>query len=135
MGCKEVVLIDDDASLREVFHQLISRRGYDVITFEHAQAALPYLSSHWEDVGLVFLDLDMPVLDGFAFLDVRRSDPTLLAIPVVVLAAFPANTNLQPSDVVATLAKPAVADTILDLVLRYCGRPVTPTSPVNRPKR
>lgn len=122
MRCKDVILIDDDPGLRDVFREVVSRRGYNVSTFANAKEALEDLRSREQLAGIVFLDLEMPVMDGFQFLQERRMDPRLGLLPVVILAAFPPADRLF-ADVVAVLEKPTDADAMLEMIRRFCGQP------------
>lgn len=128
MSCKEVTLVEDDADLRSAFVDVLRLTGYEVSAFSHGLEALEYLRHHGEDVGLVVLDLEMPVMDGLAFLEARRSEPRLLAIPVLVLTATPPSAPLLGPHLVGVLEKPVSSDVLLEMIQRYCGRPATPTA-------
>jgi len=78
-----VLVVDDDDATRQLVRSTLERQGYAVAEAEHGQAALELLVAR--PVALVLLDLMMPVMDGFAFLDalcLRPSPP-----PVVVVTA------------------------------------------------
>jgi CheY-like chemotaxis protein len=71
---------------------------------------------------LVLLDLMMPHMDGWQFLDVRRRDPELSQTPVVLVTALgdvhPAAVRALGGDDV--LQKPVDLDDLLGVVGRYC---------------
>lgn len=134
MGCREVTLVEDDADLRSAFVDVLRLTGYEVSAFSHGLEALEYLRAHGEDVGLIVLDLEMPVMDGLAFLDARKDDLALLAIPVLVLTATPPE-SLESARLVGVLEKPVSSDVLLETIERYCGRPATPTAVIRRSRR
>lgn len=62
-----VLLVEDDAVARMVFKKIISRLNYDYYEAPNGQEALELISQH-DEISHVFLDLNMPVLDGYGFL-------------------------------------------------------------------
>jgi CheY-like chemotaxis protein len=124
MACKEVLFVDDDAELRQIFADLCHGQGYEAITFANGHDALTHLNGDAEDVGLVILDLDMPVMDGFAFLDARAKSPALSSVPVVVLSGSMRGQRLDGFEIAAALEKPISADALLDTIRRFCGTPI-----------
>jgi len=83
----EVLVVDDDAQIRDLLSRALSAEGWEVHTAEHSGQALTML-----DEGLrpdvVTLDLMMPELDGFAFVDRVRDDDRFRDLPIVVLTAM-----------------------------------------------
>jgi CheY-like chemotaxis protein len=115
-----VLIVDDDPAIRDVLTELLTDEGYAAIAAPHGADALASL----EQIRpcLILLDLMMPVMDGFAFRAVQRSDPQLAEIPVIVLSAFPASIEAAAElDAAAYLRKPVRLDRLLATVERYCG--------------
>ncbi len=81
----KVLLIEDDAGLREILKFNLSRSGYDPIEAESAQEALLLLEDIVPD--LILLDLMLPGLKGEDFLNIIRNNEKLGYIPVVVISA------------------------------------------------
>jgi len=79
-----VLLVDDDADLRDAMAVLLEAEGFDVIDASNGQDALAYLRSG-ADVAAIVLDLAMPVMNGWQFLVERRNDPALAKIPTIVV--------------------------------------------------
>ena len=65
-----ILIVDDEPAIREVFAVALAGAGYAVATCPDGQAALDYLRDR--PVRLVLLDVDMPVLDGWATLAALR---------------------------------------------------------------
>jgi PAS domain S-box-containing protein len=80
-----VLLIDDDKDAREVIARTFRRDGWRVEEADNGESALARLNIHTPDV--IFLDLMMPEMDGFAFLERVRQEDAWSAIPIVVLTA------------------------------------------------
>jgi CheY-like chemotaxis protein len=80
----KVLLADDEADFRELMSFWLKTKGYQVITAENGEQALKKIASEQPDV--VFLDLNMPVMDGaVALKKLRETDSDL---PVIVISAF-----------------------------------------------
>ena len=120
MSERRVLIVEDDDDIREVFTQILEEAGYAVATASHGQDALDKLRSGAPLPGLIFLDLMMPIMDGFTFCAELRRDQTLPAIPVVVMSADGrAEPKLVHSGVQGYLRKPLTIRTILDAAARH----------------
>ncbi len=81
-----ILVVDDDADVRDSTQFLLESWGYAVATAENGEAALRRLK-HGLQPDLILLDLAMPVKDGFAFRREQLEEPALASIPVVVFSA------------------------------------------------
>jgi CheY-like chemotaxis protein len=80
-----VLIVDDDATLRCALARVIRHHGYETKTASNGQEALDYLR-RGERPAVIVLDLAMPVLDGWAFLNERDRDADFRLIPVIVMS-------------------------------------------------
>ena len=79
----QVLVIDDEAAVRQSFCQTLSLEGYQGLEFEHPLQALSLCSEQW--MGIVVCDLRMPKMDGLAVLEaVMKIDAE---IPVILFSA------------------------------------------------
>jgi two-component system response regulator AdeR len=65
-----VLLVDDDDELADVLRQALRESGYAVATVRHGAAALDLIGQIQPDV--ILLDLTMPIMDGWSFVDQYR---------------------------------------------------------------
>jgi CheY-like chemotaxis protein len=85
-----VLVIADDASLRESLAIELSRAGHVVRAVSDGDAALEALSAPCEQPpNVILLDLTMPDRDGQRFRVRQLQDPSLASIPTLILAANP----------------------------------------------
>ena len=82
----DVMIVDDDADTRARIRKVLERDGWSVTEAVNGRDGLDQLAL--ARPGIVLLDLTMPVMDGFAFLEAMRAMPECASIPVVVLTAL-----------------------------------------------
>jgi CheY-like chemotaxis protein len=115
-----VLIIEDDADLREMMAQLLLLEGFRAETAANGRDALRYLEQG-DRPDVILLDLMMPIMDGWEFRRRQVQDPDIAGVPVVVLSALdPA----RAADLGGTafLKKPLDFDRLLELVRRFCAR-------------
>lgn len=83
-----VLVVEDDLSIRNVITDVLEDRGYRVATAENGVEALEYLDFLQPDV--MVLDLLMPVMHGWAFMESYFDKTGGRAIPLVVVSVNPA---------------------------------------------
>jgi PAS domain S-box-containing protein len=80
-----VLVVEDDRNTRILLRRALDKEGWNVVEAENGRVALEWLSDARPD--LVVLDLMMPEMDGFEFLETFRRQPTWRDVPVVVVTA------------------------------------------------
>jgi CheY-like chemotaxis protein len=83
MSATHVLVVEDDPSVRGLLETLLDAEGYDVAVAPDGLAGLVKASSRRP--ALILLDLMMPDLGGIRVLEELRGDPSLAAIPVLVV--------------------------------------------------
>ncbi len=84
-GACPVLLVEDDEGTRQVLRRTLTREGWAVVEAANGREALERVAA--ERPGLILLDLMMPEMDGFEFLDELRRREEWRDVPVVVLTA------------------------------------------------
>lgn len=81
---KRLVLIVDDSQInRQILCKILSDT-YDTLQAANGKEALQILRQQPEAISAVLLDLIMPVMNGYEFLDIQQTDKELAAVPVIV---------------------------------------------------
>ncbi len=82
---KRILIIDDNLDLRLSLADLLVTEGYKVATAKNGLEGLSYLL-HKQLPDLILLDLKMPVLDGYQFLEKQNLNPDFAKVPVIVIS-------------------------------------------------
>lgn len=80
-----VMVVDDDESIREYLTIILEKTGWRVFPAENGQVALEHLEN--KQPALILLDLTMPVIDGFGFLERLQQNDKWRSIPVIILTS------------------------------------------------
>lgn len=86
VGDKTILIVDDSELQRTTLSYFLDRY-YKTMELANGQEALDYLRKHSTEVSAILLDLNMPVMDGYTFLQEFQKDEILKMIPVLVLTS------------------------------------------------
>ena len=113
-----IVVAEDDRDLREIVCEVLETHGYAVAAASNGAEALRLVREN-QRVCLVLLDLMMPVMSGYEFLQIRQREPELATVPVVVMSA---RWEAAEQEVTGEfLRKPLSTTQLLGAAARYCN--------------
>ena len=109
-----VLVVDDDHDIRTCLGEVLHDQGFVAVTAADGRDALEKLATRFRPDAIV-LDLMMPVMNGFEFLQAMRANAELNRIPVVVISA---NRGYDERDlgVAAVLRKPFDLNALVDAI-------------------
>lgn len=109
-----ILLVDDDAVVREVATISLEVGGYKVLTASDGTEAVALFAKYQQDVSLVITDLDMPFMDGTQLLRVlRKMNPGLIIIGSSGTADDVRLQQFDLSEMNAFLSKPYTSEILL----------------------
>ncbi len=83
----QVLVVDDDAPIRDFVRATLEGEGYEVVTAENGSVALQILSGETPyQPDVILLDMRMPIVDGWQFAKIYRELPGK-KVPIIVLTA------------------------------------------------
>jgi DNA-binding response OmpR family regulator len=82
----QVLVIEDEKDCSDMLSRVLSHDGHHVITAANGWEGLIAVDKH--PIDLIVLDLMMPGMDGYTFLQILREDRTHSRIPVIILTAM-----------------------------------------------
>lgn len=116
---KNILVVEDDTSIRELLVELLESEGYTVSSAINGLEGLKLLQQKSRP-DLILIDLMMPVMDGYTFRTEQLKNPLWAQIPTVVMSAEAnAKEKMKNFNITAFLSKPVELDTILKTVSRY----------------
>ncbi|HEY9816321.1 MAG TPA: ATP-binding protein, partial [Candidatus Obscuribacterales bacterium] len=83
-AAKSVLVVDDDANIRNLLRQELEAEGYEVQEAENGEEAIEKVRSFCPS--LIILDIVMPGVDGFQVAETLKSDPQTSRIPIIILS-------------------------------------------------
>ncbi len=110
-----VLIVDDDPDLLEATSFALEGEGFGIETARHGEEALQQLRVG-KRPAIVLLDLMMPVMNGWQFLEEVAKVPSFKAIPVVVLTAA---VRVEVSGAVEILHKPVELEMLIGVIERH----------------
>ncbi len=115
-----ILIVEDDADLRNSLAELLQEEGYRVSGAANGQEALHYLEE-CPPPCIILLDLMMPVMNGWEFRERQQQDPALAEIPVAVVTGV-RNTRdrVAALNAVGYFQKPVDVPTLLSTVAAFC---------------
>lgn len=110
-----VMVVDDESDIRQVLSDLLTLEGYSVMLARNGREALDLIV----DITpcLILLDLMMPIMDGYQFLDAWNADPRSNDVAVIVSTAGHVEKPLRVNGVLPKPLDLAKLESMLEL---YC---------------
>jgi CheY-like chemotaxis protein len=114
-----ILVIEDDPDTRASLFEVLTQRGYSVLTADDGQQAVDLLERGIRP-RVILIDLMLPHVSGFDLIRHLRDDPELRFIPTVVITAMPKEQVKVIADVV--LHKPLDFDVLTSTVAALVAR-------------
>ncbi len=119
---RNVLVVDDDASIRGVLHDILALHGYQVEEAVNGHDALEKLSSFTPS--LIFLDLMMPTMDGIAFAQELRNRNLSYAL-VAISASGTTHAFAEQIHAIGYVEKPFHISQLLNVISRWMSESQT----------
>lgn len=110
---KTILIIEDDADIRDSLLQALELEGYQVLGAENGREGLKVLEDGARP-NLILLDLMMPIMSGWQFYEAIQGKPEFKSIPIVVISAVGSKADEMPAQ--AVLRKPVDLESLIKVV-------------------
>jgi CheY-like chemotaxis protein len=114
-----VLVVDDDATVRELVARHLERAGFSVVTANGGQEALR-LARELNPAAMT-LDIMMPDIDGWTVLAAVKGDPSLAGIPVVLMTIVEEKNRGFALGAADYLVKPVDRGKLVETLRNICG--------------
>ncbi|MBW3543180.1 MAG: response regulator [Planctomycetes bacterium] len=118
-GSNTVLVVDDDAGVRDMLERFLGREGFHVVTCERGQDVLE--TARRVRPQAITLDVMMPGVDGWAVMSQLKSDPELADVPVVMLTIVDDKNMGYALGAADYLTKPLDRERLLHTLGKYCN--------------
>ena len=115
-----IMLIEDDQDIRETMVEVLEMENYSVVSATHGREALAILDGPSPLPSVILLDLMMPVMNGWEFLNERSTRPKLKDIPVIIVSAAGDKAKTAVCD--AFIKKPVELDVLFDTIKKFVNQ-------------
>jgi len=112
-----ILVVEDDHDVRDAMVQVLESEGYAAVPAGDGEEALTQLQGGLNPC-LILLDLMMPRMDGWEFMEEQRRLES--RTPIIVVSAYGSPEQLRSAGVIAYMRKPVDIDALLELVGRHC---------------
>ena len=122
----KILIVDDSATMRKIIMRVLRQAGFKIENFVEAANGVEGLSTLVAnpDVELVLTDINMPQMDGIAFVKAVRTKHDQTKLPMIMISTESGNTMVQSaidSGANGYVAKPFTPDSIRDALEQYFG--------------
>jgi GAF domain-containing protein/CheY-like chemotaxis protein len=114
-----VLVVDDDATVRELVERHLKRAGFAVVTASGGKEGLRRIQELRP--AAVTLDIMMPDLDGWTVLAAMKGDPALASIPVVLMSMVDQKNRGYALGAADYLVKPVDRTKLVETLTSICG--------------
>jgi CheY-like chemotaxis protein len=118
-SCKNILVIDDDPAICQSMKDVLEINGYDVTVAKDGLDGIKALSAMKIRPCLILLDLMMPGMNGWGFLDFQRNDDRFSTVPVIVCSAYENSARSISKNPILT--KPVKLSSLLGAVQAFCA--------------
>ncbi len=131
---KKILIVEDHHDCREILGLLLTRIGYHVIQAQNSKDAIACAEA--EKPALIFMDLQMPDIDGIKTTAILRQNPKTARIPIVALTASVSEMWRERASKVgikAYLVKPVSCQALKETIEEVTKKSLIPTDAVTPP--
>jgi CheY-like chemotaxis protein len=119
---KKILIVDDEADIRDIVRLYLTEEGFRVIEATNGQEAI--LKAQAERPDLIVLDIMMPGINGFEVAKHLKDDPNTKDIPIVILSVLAQDSQYRQG-ILDYISKPFRQEDLIAMVRRIFGKAAT----------
>ncbi|MCB0061598.1 MAG: response regulator [Caldilineaceae bacterium] len=121
---RTILVIDDEAPVREVMSDILQADGYAVLQAANGQDGITAFRAHTDQINLVLLDMKMPGISGDETLQILHEiDPSLKVILSSGYTESEVDKHLRSAEIIAFLPKPFAMEQLREIVSQALTTP------------
>ena len=83
---KRILVVEDQPDSRQIIHDMLAPTDYEITAAENGEQALAAIAKQRPD--LILMDIQMPIMDGYAATRRIKADPALRSIPIIAVTSY-----------------------------------------------
>jgi two-component system, cell cycle response regulator DivK len=83
---KRILVVEDQPDNRQIIRDMLADTDYEITEAENGEEALAAIAKERPD--LILMDIQLPVMDGYAATRLIKNDPALKSIPVIAVTSY-----------------------------------------------
>jgi two-component system, cell cycle response regulator DivK len=120
---KKILIVEDNSDYREILNLFITKMGYEAITAKNSYEAIAFAET--EEPDLIFMDMQLPDVDGVTTTVMLKQNPKTSRIPVVALTGWMSALGEEKASKVGIatyLIKPVSLQILKETIEEYTSR-------------
>jgi two-component system, cell cycle response regulator DivK len=117
---KKILIVEDNNDCREILGLFVTMIGYHAIMAPDSKEAIAYAEA--EEPALIFMDIELPDIDGIKTSAMLKQNPKTCHIPIVALTGWMSalwEEKASKVGIVSYLLKPVSPQTLKDTIEEY----------------
>ena len=86
---KRILVVEDQPDSRQIIRDMLAITDYEITEAENGEEALAAIAKQRPD--LILMDIQLPIMDGYAATRRIKADPALRSIPIIVVTSYALN--------------------------------------------
>src|SRR5438093_6195295 len=122
---KKILIVEDNKDSLEILGLRVTAFGYQVIKARNSKEAIAFAEAEGPD--LIFMDMELPDVDGVKTTAILKQNPKTSRIPVVALTAWMSELWREKASkvgIVGYLLKPVTPETLRQTIEQFTHRPL-----------
>jgi two-component system, chemotaxis family, chemotaxis protein CheY len=115
----KIIIADDSRVMRNIIENAIKPLGMATIHAGNGQEVLDLLEKQWEEIKLILLDWNMPVMNGLEVLEAIKNNSSYAQIPVLIVSTESEDDKMSRAFAAGAkgyVSKPFTPDRLLNLI-------------------
>jgi two-component system cell cycle response regulator DivK len=83
---KRILVVEDQEDNRQIIRDMLAGTDYEITEAENGEQALAAIAKQRPD--LILMDIQLPIMDGYAATRQIKADPTLRSIPIIAVTSY-----------------------------------------------
>ena len=85
---KRILVVEDQPDSRQIIRDMLAPTDYEITEAENGEQALAAIAKQRPD--LILMDIQLPIMDGYAATRRIKADPALRSIPIIAVTSYAA---------------------------------------------